>query len=123
MAAVDVALKEALQVDGATAAAVVDGSSGMTLAAAGGSRDFDVSMAAAANADVLRAKMRTIEMLNLTDSIEDILVTLDSQYHLIRPVSGHGGRGLFIYLVLDKRRANLALARHRLRVIEESFEM
>lgn len=122
MAAVDVALKEALQVDGAVAAAVVDGSSGMTLATAGGSRDFDVSVAGAANTDVLRAKMRTIEMLNLTDSIEDILVTLDTQYHLIRPVSGHSGRGLFIYLVLDKRRANLALARHRLRVIEGSFE-
>ena len=123
MAAVDVALKDALQISGAVAAAVVDHTSGMALATAGGTRDFDISVAAAANTDVLRAKLRAKEMLGLSDGIEDILVTLDTQYHLIRPVTGRTGRGLFIYLVLMKTSANLAMARHRLRIIEQAMEM
>jgi hypothetical protein len=123
MAAMDVALKDALQVDGAIAAAVVDHTSGMALGTAGGGRDFDPVVAAAANTEVLRAKLRTMQMLGLTETIEDILVTLDSQYHLLRPVTGRSGRGLFVYLALHRDRANLALARHRLRMIEQILEV
>ncbi|GAA3345020.1 hypothetical protein GCM10020358_50520 [Amorphoplanes nipponensis] len=123
MAEMDVALKDALQVDGAIAAAVVDSTSGMALGTAGGNRDFDVTTAAAVNTEVLRAKLRTIELLGLRETIDDILVTLGSQYHLIRPVTGASGRGLFVYLVLSRDRANLALARHRLRMIEGALEL
>ena len=65
MAAIDVALKDALQLDGAIAAAVVDYTSGMALATAGGDHTFEPAVAAAANTEVLRAKLRTIEMLGL----------------------------------------------------------
>lgn len=123
MAAMDVALKDALQVDGAIAAAVVDHGSGMALGTAGGTKGFDPAVAGAANTEVLRAKLRTMEMLGLDDKIEDVLVTLGSQYHLIRPVTGRSGKGLFIYLALDRTRANLAMARHRLRLIEEALEV
>ncbi|HEY0697838.1 MAG TPA: hypothetical protein VGD43_08510, partial [Micromonospora sp.] len=75
------------------------------------------------NTDVVRAKMRTIEMLKLNDEIEDILITLASQYHLIRPVTSRSGKGLFLYLMLSRSRGNLALARHQLRVVEESLEL
>jgi hypothetical protein len=41
------------------------------------------------------------------------------QYHLIRLLrNGDGARNLFLYLVLDRSRANLALARHHLKRIE-----
>ncbi|WP_051162651.1 hypothetical protein [Nocardia brevicatena] len=50
------------------------------------------------------------------------LITLSGQYHLIRPMTGRKSRGLFLYLALDRGRANLALARHRLRGIEEELE-
>jgi hypothetical protein len=123
MAAMDVALKDALQVDGAIAAAVVDHGSGMALGTAGGTKDFDPAVAGAANTEVLRAKLRTMEMLGIDEKIEDVLVTLGSQYHLIRPVTGRSGKGLFIYLALDRSRANLAMARHRLRTIEASLEV
>ena len=123
MAAIDVALKEALQLDGAIAAAVVDYTSGMALATAGGDHTFEPAVAAAANTEVLRAKLRTIEMLGLQEKIEDILVTLDSQYHLLRPLTGRAGKGLFVYLALHKERANLALARHRLRTIESAIDI
>jgi hypothetical protein len=59
-----------------------------------------------------------------TDNIEDILITLDSQYHLIRLIQGRrGGDALFLYLALSKNRANLGLARHQLRKIEAELEI
>ena len=123
MAEMDVALKDALQLNGAIAAAVVDLSSGMALGVAGGGRDFDVTVAAAVNTEVLRAKLRTMQMLGLHEGVEDILVTLETQYHLLRPVTAPSGRGLFIYLALRRDTANLALARHRLRLVEQSLEI
>jgi hypothetical protein len=119
----DVALKGAMNIEGAFAAALVDYTSGMTLGTLGGGPDFDITVAAAGNTDVVRAKLRTVEMLNLPDKIEDILITLDHQYHLIRPLTARGGQGLFLYVALAKSRANLALARHQLRAVEEGLEL
>jgi len=119
----DIALKDAMAIDGALGVALVDYNSGMTLGVAGGSAELDLSVAAAGNTDVVRAKMRTIGMLKLDDEIEDILITLGRQYHIIRPLTARGGKGLFLYLMLNKSRANLAMARHQLRVIEEQLEL
>jgi hypothetical protein len=119
----DVALKSAMSIEGAFAVALVDYTSGMTLGTLGGGPDFDITVAAAGNTDVVRAKLRTVEMLGLPDRIEDVLITLDSQYHLIRPLTSRGGQGLFLYVALSKTRANLALARHQLRSIEASLDL
>ncbi|ADL48156.1 hypothetical protein AB0N38_12960 [Micromonospora aurantiaca] len=123
MGNLDIALKNAMNIDGAIGAALVDYTSGMTLGVAGGTGEIDLTVAAAGNTDVVRAKLRTIEMLKLDDEIEDILITLGSQYHLIRPLSNRTGKGLFLYLMVSKSRANLAMARHQLRTIEESLEL
>jgi hypothetical protein len=120
MANIEISLKEAMTIEGAIGVAIVDYTSGMALGTLGGSKELDLSVAAAGNTDVVRAKMHTMEMLNLNDSIEDILITLGNQYHLIRPLTGRAGKGLFIYLALDKKRSNLALARHQLRRVEET---
>ncbi|MBJ7001573.1 hypothetical protein ACFYMX_20550 [Streptomyces griseofuscus] len=124
MANTETALKEALtSIEGATGVALVDYTSGMALGTMGGGKTFDLNVAAAGNTDVIRAKMRTMEMLGLKSEIEDILITLSDQYHLIRLLQGRGGNGLFLYLVLDATRANLAMARHQLKRIEESLEV
>ncbi|MET8473360.1 hypothetical protein ABZY90_21390 [Streptomyces sp. NPDC006422] len=124
MANTDAALKDALaSIEGATAAALVDYTSGMALGTIGGSKSFDLEVAAAGNTDVVRAKLRTMEHLGIQDEIEDILITLGGQYHLIRLLKGRGGNGLFLYLVLDKSRANLAMARHQLKKIEGELEV
>ena len=81
MANTETALKEALtSIEGATGAALVDYTSGMALGTMGGSKSFDLNVAAAGNTDVVRAKLRTMEHLGLKDEIEDILITL------VRPV-------------------------------------
>ncbi|MET7337387.1 hypothetical protein [Nonomuraea sp. NPDC005650] len=123
MASMDVSLKEMMTIDGALGAAIVDYGSGMALGTLGGSKDLDLQVAAAGNTEVVKAKLRTMDSLGLKENIEDILITLSGQYHIIRPITGRGGKGLFLYLALDRARANLAMSRHQLRGIEEKLEV
>lgn len=124
MAQMESALADAMStIEGAVGVALVDYTSGMALATLGDNQALDLNIAAAGNTDVVRAKMRTMEMLELQGSIEDMLITLTAQYHIIRPVTGKNGGGLFLYLVLDRKRANLALARHRLARLESDLEV
>ncbi|MEU6853075.1 hypothetical protein ABZ901_24490 [Actinacidiphila alni] len=119
---IDAALKEATSVDGAIGAALVDYESGMALGTVGGGPGLDLEVAAAGNTEVVRAKVRTLSMLGLDDTVEDILITLGTQYHLIRLLSGSNG-SLFLYLALDRGRSNLALARHVLKRVEAELEV
>ncbi|WKX69200.1 hypothetical protein [Streptomyces sp. XD-27] len=123
MANTESALKEAMTIEGALGTALVDYASGMALGTLGGGKELDLTVAAAANTDVVRAKVRAMELLGLNDEIEDILITLGSQYHLIRLLKGRNSGGLFLYLALDKARANLAMARLQLRRIEAELEV
>lgn len=109
----------AMTIDGALAAALVDYRSGMCLAQAGGGINLD--LAAAGNTQVVNAKLKTMESLGLRRGIEDILITLGDQYHLIRLVPNN--QGLFLYLVLDKAKGNLALARYKLTDIERTLKV
>ncbi|MGW5849667.1 hypothetical protein ACWFQ8_17210 [Streptomyces sp. NPDC055254] len=124
MANVETALKDIMaSVEGSLGAAVVDYTSGMALGTVGGGRDLDMTVAAAGNTDVIRAKVRTMQHLGLDDDIEDVLITLGEQYHLILLARGRGKETMFLYLVLDKRNANLAMARHQLRRIEAELDV
>lgn len=121
MADLEISLKEAMNIAGALGAALVDYTSGMTLGSAGGGRDLDLEVAAAGNTEVVRAKMRAMELLGITDSIEDILITLGTQYHVLRPMKTTHGEGLFLYLALNRSQANLAMARRQLETIERAL--
>ena len=120
MASVEETLKEAMEIQGAIGVALVDYGSGMMLGSAGGGPALDLEVAAAGNTEVVRAKMTTMSQLGLKESIEDILITLGKQYHLIRPLARK--EGVFIYFVLDKAKANLALARRKLSDLEKDIQ-
>lgn len=111
-------LDELMKISGAKAVALVDYLSGMMLASAGGGVDLEV--AASGNTEVVKSKMQTMEALKLNDTIEDILITLGKQYHIIRPCATH--QGLFLYVVLDKT-SNLAMARRKVQEVEAALKV
>lgn len=117
MATIKQTLEELMALDGAMCGAVVDSTSGMMLGSIG--TGVDLEIAAAGNTEVVRAKNKTMRALGLNDLIEDILITLGRQYHIIRPASRK--EGVFIYLVLDKQRSNLAMARRKVQDVDKEM--
>ncbi|MBS2014575.1 MAG: DUF4388 domain-containing protein [Deltaproteobacteria bacterium] len=120
----DMNIKDSLaklnQIDGFVGAALVDSESGMLLGQEGGA-GLNLEVAAAGNTEVVRAKRKTMNNLALKDGIEDILITLGRQYHLIRPLRARST--LFFYVALDRSRSNLAMARLSLADVEKDLQV
>ena len=108
------------QIDGFVGAALVDAESGMLLGQEGGG-SLNLEIAAAGNTEVVRAKRKTMSNLALKENIEDILITLSKQYHIIRPLRTRST--LFFYVALDRSRANLAMARIALADVEKELQV
>ena len=119
MANVQESLEQAMNIGGAVGAALVDFTTGMCLGSIGGG-GLDMELAAAGNTEVVRAKKNIRDQLGIQDSIEDILISLDTQYHLIR--MSKESRNMFFYIVLDRNKVNLAMARLALKKIDAEME-
>lgn len=117
MADIKSSMAKAMKLDGALGVALVDYTTGLTLGTAG-NPGFDLELAAAGNVEVVRAKKNIRDRLGLKDKIDDILISLTGQYHLIRMV----GTTSFIYMVLDRTKSNLALARKELESIDKNLD-
>lgn len=113
-------LKELRGIDGFVGACLVDSDSGMVYATEGGG-SLDLELAAAGNTEVVRAKRKTMAALDLDDKIEDILITLGTQYHIIRPLESN--ETVFIYVALERAKANLAFARLKLKEFEKTVKL
>jgi len=113
-------LEKLMQIDGAIGAAIVDYESGMTLGTNGG-QDLDMQLAGAGNTEVVRSKKNIIHDLGLDEEIEDVLVSMDTQYHLIRMCERH--EDIFIYVVIDRNQGNLGLARRKIDEIDKKLEL
>jgi predicted regulator of Ras-like GTPase activity (Roadblock/LC7/MglB family) len=95
-------------VNGVIATAAVDMDSGMTLAAKSNRSDFDLTVASAYNSELVKQKMKIMRALNLKSSLEDMLLTLSDQVHLIKILPGGAS---FLYLAAEKSGTNLAILR------------
>jgi predicted regulator of Ras-like GTPase activity (Roadblock/LC7/MglB family) len=103
----DVLEKISEDCNGFIAASLVDLDSGMTLAVKASRTDFDLTVASAYNSELVKQKVKIMKTLGLNGAIEDMLITLTDQIHLIKVV----GPNTFLYLAVDKRQSNLALVR------------
>ena len=112
-------MDELAKLDGFVVAALIDSHEGLALMVQG--EAFDLKLAARGQTEVLRAKRRVAHQLKLDDRIEEILITMQHQYHLLRPLKTNAE--VFIYLVLERHLANLAWARFELRVFEQSLDL
>ena len=94
------------------AVAVVETETGMPLAAHSNIADFDIDTAAAYNTEVVKQKLKAIQALKLNQTVQDILLTLTDQLHVIK-LSPTGDK--FIYLAVNSRDTNRAVARQILK--------
>jgi predicted regulator of Ras-like GTPase activity (Roadblock/LC7/MglB family) len=104
---IDVIEKIQSDASGFIAASLVDLESGMTLAVKAARSDFDLTAASAYNSELVKQKLKIMNTLGLTGSIEDMIITLSDQIHLIKMI----GKSTFLYLAVDRSQSNLAIVR------------
>ncbi|WP_405592409.1 hypothetical protein [Streptomyces sp. NBC_01092] len=120
MSAIQVALNRAMRLDGALGVAVVDYVSRMPLGTQSRSEDLDLDRIAHGGTDVVRTHLSALPLFgHKPDQLEDILITLNGHYHLLRPLTRRTHEGLFLLLVLDREHADPDAARQELRRIED----
>jgi len=102
-------LQELLVFDGAIGVALVDAQSGMVLGEAGSAGNLGLSAAGASV--ILRARLETNKTLGRSEEIADVLITLSTQVQIIHPLSQNPS--LFLFLIGDKAKASLAMARYK----------
>ncbi len=108
---IEAGLAEILELNGALAASLFDWQSGMVLGMVSNS-NFNIELASTNNADVVKAKMATMKSLNLHGEIQDIMITLTNQIHIIHVLESNPE--LCLYVALNSSKSNLALARNKL---------
>lgn len=95
-------------IPGYIAVTVTEVSSGVCYVSHSDKSDFDPEIASAFNLEVVKAKQSAIKALDLDSNIQDILITLTDQIHII-DLSENGE--YFIYLAVDSKKANLGMTR------------
>ena len=70
--------------------------------------DFDLTAASAYNSELVKQKLKIMRTLGLNGSMEDMLITLTDQIHLVKLIGG----AMFLYLAVDRRQSNLAIVRN-----------
>ena len=95
-------------VPGFIAVAIAEIKSGISYFTLTADPNFDPELASAFNLEVIKAKLNAINALGLNDSIEDIMINLKTQIHII-DVSENNE--YFIYLAVDSTKANLGMTK------------
>jgi len=105
---------------GFISAAVVDCESGLVLGKLGGD-GHTAEVAATSSTEVVRAARRMAQALDGGDGedLEDLLICFWQEYHIVRPILR--SPAILLYLSLDRRTANLGVARLALRQVEHAI--
>jgi hypothetical protein len=101
-------------IEGFVLGCLVDASTGMILAARKDQDDISLPTAAAGAADIANVLSLLAGELP-ADGLEDVMVTFRSQLYVIRLVREDLEPQILLLVILDRARANLAMARREIR--------
>jgi len=119
--AIQAALDDAMDIEGALGAALVDSTSGMSLGTGGGDAVLNLDLFSTAAAELVRADQRALAAGSSKDRIEDVVITLGTQYHVVRMLRSQPR--LFLYVVLDRKGAIVGMARQRLAALARRISL
>jgi len=116
---IDGCLKRIMDIPGALSVTLVDGASGLAIAAAGRHDLVDQHEDAAATTDVVRAVLSCPALVAGPDGddVTEIIVCGTRGYHLLNLVDGDFDGRLFMHVLFNDDTGNLAMARFQLRGI------
>lgn len=113
------ALEQGRELEGSLATLLVETATGRLIAAAIGAKGVDLEVAAQATAELARQKPRVEATIGLKDAVEELVLISSRRYYLLRPVGPDGQ--MFLLLVLDRTKANLAVAQEELAAMEKEL--
>ncbi|GAA2749266.1 MULTISPECIES: hypothetical protein [Kitasatospora] len=122
MPGIEECLAEAMGITGAVGVSLVDWTSGLAVGTAGEGPGGDHEAGAADATELARAVTQTPSFADPDTGAapaEDVIVSSAGAYHLIRFVDTPFDTSVFLYLRLDRDKANLAMARIRLAAIAD----
>ena len=128
--AIELALNRVPKIDGMVSAVLVETSTGHVVGALdvgsrdgshGGPADPVTTVVAAAATDLVHTISLLVAQQAGTGPFDELIVAFREQHHIVRPLRAPGHDGLFLLVTLDRRRANLALARHQMQALESQI--
>jgi hypothetical protein len=122
---IDGCLKRIMDIPGARSVTLVDGASGLAIAADGRHEVLDEHEDAAATTDVVRAVLAcpALSSGGDGDDVTEIIVCGTRGYHLLNLVNGDFDGRLFVHVLFGEDTGNLAMARYQLRgILDELAE-
>ncbi|MFE7743489.1 hypothetical protein [Nocardia sp. NPDC057455] len=123
MIGIDGCLKRIMDIPGARSVTLVDGASGLAIAADGRRDLLDEHEDAAATTDVVRSVLACPALSSDGDDVTEIIVCGTRGYHLLNLVNGDFDGRLFVHVLFDEDTGNLAMARYQLRgILDELAE-
>lgn len=115
LSAADTVLTPVTTIDGFLLACLIDPSTGMILASAPGLGETNLPVAAAGATDVAYVLSMMSAKIAANEELDDVIVTFSNHLHLIRPLKRDQAQPALLLVILDRRRASLAMARREVR--------
>jgi hypothetical protein len=103
------------QIDGCALACLIDASTGMVVASLQAEGSINLPAAAGRAADIANVVGLLSGELATGDGLEDVILTFNHHFHVIRPVRPDKEAQILLLVILDRMRTNLAMARRAIR--------
>ena len=114
------AMVYAMETPGALAVAFVESKTGRAVAGLG-NEIVDFDKVTPEWTDILRTQVALLNFTGGLTPLRDLVITTDTRYHVLRPLSGGDATGMYLYLALDNEVGSIPMASYRLREIEDKL--